>query len=147
MCPKAAGANVKYVYLDHDTDVVNEAPPILNQWYTVFDADDVRLLWCWIRQTNTEAAAKNIEVRWTIDGNVYLVSDPLASGVPDYIFRIPNPSGGGVAGLYYRAPDANACLYVDKRGQRFKVEVRITSALGTAQILTCWCVRETLEVT
>lgn len=146
--PVASGSGgVKYWLQDHDTDIVTEGPPVLNQWYPVFDAEDVRLLWCAILQSNDEAAAKDVEVRWTIDGQVYLVIDTLASGVFDYIYRWFIPSTGGTTGLMNSATMINAGGYVDKRGLSFKVEVRIVSAPGTSQILICECVRETLEQT
>jgi hypothetical protein len=147
MCPKAAGANVKYAYLDHDTDQQSLAPPVLNQWYTLFHAYDVRLLWCKVLQTNTEAAAKDIEIKWTIDGNVYFASISCNSGTDYFIYRQQAPSVAGTSGLYFQAATVNAVYYVDKRGQDFKVEVRIVTALGTAQTLLCQCVRETLEQT
>lgn len=147
MCPQAAGAAVKYVYLDHDTDVRSEVPPILNQWYQVFHAYDVRLLWCTVTQTNDEVAAKNMEVRWTIDGTVYFCTVAAANGTTYYIFRTRLPSTAGTLGLEATVTQLNAVFYVDKRGQDFKVEVRMTSALGTNQTLLAYCVRETLEQT
>lgn len=143
--PKAFGQ--KFMYLDHDSDVVNEAPPVLNQWYTAFDALDVRLIWCRARQTNVETAAKDINVRWTIDGNVYFVNTTMDNNTWYYVFRYPNASTGGTLGLATGTPIENAGYHVDKRGQSFKVEVRIVSALGTNQTLECECVRETLELT
>lgn len=137
----------KYAYLDHDTDIVNLAPPVLNQWYEVFHAYDVRLLWCLLYQTNGEAAAKNIEIRWTIDGTVYFNVSALTSGTGYYVYRDYTENFGGTVGLVTTANIVNAAYYVDKRGQDFKVEVRITSALGSAQAFSCRCVRETLEVT
>jgi hypothetical protein len=147
MCPKAAGANVKYAYLDHDTDRQNLAPPVLNQWYTVFHAYDVRLLWCKFVQTNGEAAAKDIEVRWTIDGTPYFGSQTAASATSYLTYRDFNESAAGTLGLSITAAFTNGAFYVDKRGQDFKVEIRIVTALGTAQTLICRCVRETLEPT
>ena len=143
--PKASG--MKFHYLDHDTDVQSLAPPVQNTWYEVFHAYDVRLLWCTVTQANDETAAKDIEVRWTIDGNVYLGIGNCASASPYYVFRRLLPSAGGTAGLIILAGTQNAAYGVDKRGQDFKVEVRITSALGTNQTLICRCVRETLELT
>jgi len=143
--PKAFGQ--KYMYLDHDTDVRSLAPPVQNQWYTVFDAYDVRLLWCIIYQSNGEAAAKNLEVRWTIDGNVYLGSIAALDSATYWVFRDHVPSTGGTAGLGLWAGTFNSAYLVEKRGQDFKVEVRITSPLGTNQFLLCRCVRETLELT
>lgn len=143
--PAASGSGVKYAYQDHDTDVVSLAPPTLNNWETVFDEEDVRLLWCVIHQSNDETNAKNVEVRWTIDGNEYLVAVALSDLTLNWIYRSYAPSAGGTAGLANSATEKNACGYTDKRGQSFKVEVRITSALGTNQTLSCYCVRETLE--
>ena len=139
--------HVKEWLRDHDTDEVLETPPVQNTWYEVFDAEDVRLIWCWIYQSNTENDAKDIEVRWTIDGNVYFVAVALDDATPNYIYRIWTPSGGGTAGLASTATEANAGHYVDKRGLDFKVEIRMTSVPGTNQLLQCRCVRETLEVT
>jgi hypothetical protein len=138
---------VKYMWLDHDTDVVSEAPPVLNQWYTVFDADDVRLIWCNILQNNGEAALKDLEIRWTIDGNVYFCTIHANANTDYYGLRTWLPSAGGTSGIEGNAVVLNAARYVDKRGQHFKVEVRIVTALGTNQTLRCWCVRETLEPT
>ena len=137
----------KMMWRDHDSDVVNEAPPVQNEWYPVFDAEDVRLIWCVILQDNTEAAAKDVEVRWTIDGTPYLVSVNLAAATPNWVYRFYLPSAGGTAGLDSTVNPQTAGYWVDKRGQSFKVEVRITSALGTNQTLICRCVRETLEQT
>lgn len=139
--------HVKHHYLDHDTDQQSLSPPILNQWYTVFEAHDVRLLWCVTRQKNDESAAKNLEVRWTIDGNVYRSAASHVHDTVYYWYRGHLPSAVGTAGLYSTTTSSTAGKYTDKRGIDFKVEVRITSALGTNQTFDCWCVRETLERT
>lgn len=139
--------HVKEWLQDPDTDVVDETPPVQNTWYEVFDAEDVRLLWCVIRQDNDETAAKDIEVRWTIDGNVYLEQVGLNDATSMWVWRDHDPSVGGTGGLSSSTSIFNAAYYTDKRGLDFKVEVRITSVPGTNQRLRCWCVRETLEVT
>lgn len=141
------GVAPKYWLRDHDSDVVDENPPDQNQWYEVFHAQDVRLLWCQIYQTNTEVAAKDIEVRWTIDGNVYLSTVALDDATTNYVYRHHTPSTGGTLGLQSGAGVVNAGYNVDKRGLDFKVEVRMIGVPGTAQQLLCRCVRETLEVT
>lgn len=145
--PAASGAHIKYMWLDHDTDVVSLAPPVLNQWYTVFHAYDVRLLWCTLYQVNDEAAAKNIEMQWTIDGNVYFGTFGPNNNTRYSTFRDWWESAGGTSGISFGIADYNAGWFVDKRGQDFKVEIRIVSALGTNQTLRCYCVRETLEPT
>jgi len=145
--PEAHSRHVKYSYQDHDTDTVNQAPPILNTWYTLFDDEDVRLLIHEVKQSNDELAAKTIEVRWTIDGNVYFTSASLDNNTEYYVWRTFFASAGGTAGLVISTTYYNACRYTCKRGQSFKVEVRITSALGTNQILISRAIRETLEET
>jgi hypothetical protein len=147
MCPKAAGANVKYAYLDHDTDLVDVSPPVLNQWYTVFDAYDVRLLWCLVEHINTTPQNETIEIRFTIDGTVYFGSQNAVTTTEYWVYRGTYQSAGGTGGLLVSAAQVNGACYVDKRGQHFKVEVRISSALGANQRLICRCVRETLEQT
>ena len=145
--PIAHQGEVKYHYRDHDTDRVSEAPPVQNQWYTVFDAEDVRLLWCRTTQTNDETAAKDVEVRWTIDGNVYLSTTSMDDNTDYFTYRVAGPSAVGTAGLNSATPARHGTDKIDKRGLSFKVEVRITSVPGTNQTLVCDCVRETLEET
>jgi len=145
--PQASGAAVKYAYLDHDSAVVNEAPPVQNQWYTVFDEENVRLIWCVVTATDLLAAGADIEVRWTCDGNVYFMAHTVASGGPEWVFRMWSPSTGGTLGLSTDDSVRNAAFNVDKRAQSFKVEVRVTSAVLATDILEAWCVYETLEVT
>ena len=139
--------HVKEWLQDHDSDIVDETPPVQNTWYEVFHAQDVRLLWCCVNQNNDELAAKDVEVRWTIDGNVYLTSDALDDLTNYFYYRYIFPSLGGTQGLKTQTPEINVARYLDKRGLDFKVEVRMTSVPGTNQRLRCWCVRETLEVT
>lgn len=145
--PEASGRHVKYHYRDHDTDLVNEAPPVQNTWYEVFHAQDVRLIWCMVQQDNDEVAAKDIQVRWTIDGTVYFRPLSILSGTVFTVFRNWNGSTGGTDGLEAEQGRKNAGYYVDKRGLDFKVEIRMTAVPGTNQVLICRCVRETLETT
>lgn len=133
----------QYHYLDNDTDNETLAPPVLNAWNEVFDALDVALLYCSIYQQNDESAAKNIEVRWTIDGNVYLVSVAANHATNYYIFRNAVPSGVGTAGLQADTNMRMSAFDAPKHGQSFKVEFRITSAPGTNEAMICYCVKET----
>lgn len=137
---------VKYAWQDHDADEVSEAPPVQNTWYEVFDAEDVRLLLCLVRQENDETAVKDIEVRWTVDGTVYVRASTLNHATNYWIHRAEDPSTAANE-LVASTSRYNAGFYTDKRGLSFKVEVRITSPVGTNQTLVCRCVRETLEAT
>lgn len=136
----------KYHYQDHDSDRIAPTPPVLNTWYELFDAEDVRLLFHHIIQTNDEAVAKTCEMRWTIDGNVYLRSQNLNSGQDYFIYRTEAISTAG-APIYASTSTVNAGYNTCKRGLSFKVEVRITAALGTNQTLISQTVRETLVET
>jgi hypothetical protein len=146
--PAASGAGTpKQMWFDHDTDIVDVTPPVQNQWYTVFDAEDVRLLWCVMYQHDPDNGARNVEVKWTIDGTVYFIAFSLADSNYVWIWRNYEASTGGTLGLDKDTTQFNAAKYVDKRGQSFKVEIRTTSAGSGTANLRCWCVRETLEPT
>ena len=138
--PRAHAGVVKYHYRGHDNDTVFKAPPVQNEWYELFDDEDVRLTFCNVIQENDETAAKDVQFRWTIDGIVYLETVSLDNGVFAYIWRSPIDLDSGTE-------VRNAGFYTDARGQDFKVEVKMTSAPGTNQTLTCRTVRETLELT
>ena len=145
--PRASEACPKRWLKDYDSDVVDETPPVQNTWYEVFHAEDVRLIWCVVIQDNDETDAKDVEVRWTIDGNVYFRSYNLANVTLIYLIKDYAGSVGGTGGLGVNTDPTNAGHYVDKRGLDFKVEIRMTDVPGTNQRLRCWCVRETLEIT
>lgn len=145
--PTAHAGETKYAYLDHDTAVQDLTPPVLNQWYTIADEEDVRAIYCKVLQSNDEAAAKDIEFRWTLDGTVYFTSFSLPNTTWYSIMRDYTPSLGGISGIIWAAAAFNAALYADKRAQSFKVEFRITSALGTNQRLLGYFIYETLEQT
>ena len=148
--PAACGghvAQVKYHYQDHLTDHLSQAPPVRNTWYTVFDAEDVRLLWCKISHVNTEELAADLEIRWTIDTNVYTLAIAGATWATPYSIWRRCPDLGSAEELYADATEKNAAYTVDKRGKAFKVEIRMTSVPLTNPELHCWCVRETLEAT
>ena len=145
--PYAHQGEVKYAYRDHDTDLLVLIPPVQAQWYTLFDAEDVRCLYCKIYQENGEGNPKNIKVKWTIDGTVYYVVAAIVSVTDGWIFRNEEESGGGTGGLEVSATRVMAGYTTDKRGQNFKVEVCMSSAPGSFQQMRCWAVRETLEQT
>lgn len=148
--PYAGGsiaAQIKYAWQDHDPALSSQDPPVQNTWYTIMDAYDVRLLWCHVIQTNDESAAKDVEVRWTIDGTVYFDADSYEHNAGNYIFKNIYDSALGTSGLTLSSGRVNAADDVDKRGLHVKIEMRMTSAPGTNQVLTGRAVYETLEAT
>lgn len=146
MAYEAHAKQKKWHYEDNDPDQVSEAPPTLNLWYELFDEEDQRLIFHHIKQANDEVAAKTCEMRWTIDGTVYLRAQSLASGQDYFIYKTEAVSGAG-APIYASTTTVNAGYHTDKRGLSFKVEVRITEALGTNQTLISHTVREKLVET
>ena len=143
----AGGAGAEYHYLDHDTAVFFIAPPVLNQWYNVLTANDVRILSFMFDHINVEVANMDIEVRWTLDGNVYLLTANVASTTNEWVYRTTFQSGTGNE-LALSAVECAAMLkLLDKRAQSASLDIRITSALGTNQTLEAMCTYETLEPT
>jgi len=140
-------APVKYAYLHHDSGYVNEAPPIQNQWYTVFEDDDVRVIRAQMRQGNGAADNKAVEWRYTVDGLVYGCPFSLPNGVYWDIWRDRGQSPFGLTATAILTEKLNAAMHVDLRGQHVKAEVRLTDAPGANQTLQAWGVYETLEVT
>lgn len=117
-------------------------PPVLNQWYTVIDELDVAITWLTLRQNNTENAAKNLGVRFTVDGVVYQTTFSVPAASDQYIYRHPYRSVDTPPGLAMDAVMRNAGYTTQWRAQAFKFEARITSPLGTAQLLVARAVPE-----
>jgi hypothetical protein len=150
--PEASGAGgggvaVKYAYRDQDTGHLLLTPPVRNQWYTILGADDVRLLLNSIFQSNDENAAKTLEVRWTCDSGTYLLTATCNSGTQYYISRQKYPSTDPNCLEAKDFSIAPMGRLLDKRSQSFVIEIRITDALGTNQVLEGWAVYETLDIT
>ena len=149
MCPQASGAGGggkggAQPYKDHDTAFNIVSPPTINVWYPQMHDFNARVIWCCVFQVNDEAAAHSLQVRWTIDGNLYVVTIPAAANAAIYyIYRSIRPSGGGTDGLDYSATLFNAGYYVDKRGLDFLVEIQITDVPGTNQGIAAMVTYET----
>lgn len=124
------------------------APPVINVWNTLMDIFSAgQLLIFTIAQENTEAAAKNVELRMTIDDDNYadvvlgtgvaIDSDAsinrnigcLDMGTIDEVSWVNNVL---VAPVYISA-DVQFPLLFKKR---LKIEFCLRSAAGTAQTLT-----------
>jgi len=110
-------------------------PPVVNVWYTVIDEVDVDVMWLALRQNNGDAAAKNIEVRFTVDGVVYQTTFSVPHDADQYIYRQAYRSIDAIPGLAMGATLRNAGYTKGWKAQAFKFEVRITSPLGTDQAI------------
>ena len=71
----------------------------------------------------------------------------MGSNSTSYVYRYEYGSFGGTDGLEIGNAVFNAAHYVDKRGHDFKIEIRMTSAPGTNEVIDAYAVYETLEQT
>jgi len=126
---------------------VAENPPTQNVWYIVIDEDDAELAWLIIRQSNTEVAAKSVQVRFTVDGVVYQATYNIPSHSTTYVYRTDLTAADASGGLAIDTVIRNAAYTVMWRGQAFKFEVRLTSIPGTNQWLIARAVPNLDEVT
>jgi hypothetical protein len=143
--PAASGAGKKYWLEDHDTAERILDPPVQFMEYEVLREINVRLLFFGFIQTNDEQAAKDIQIRWTIDGTPYLVTQTALHNTFYWVYRNVTPSSVGTLGLTSTTTEVNAGLHVDKRGLHFVIEMSMQSLPGTTQVLTGWAAYETLE--
>lgn len=124
-------AQVQYYWNKEAIAQINQAPPVQNTWYTVLDTKvDVRLIWLVLRQDNDETDNKNLEIRVTMDG-VALIGTIDAVNLTYYQAYL-NLSADT---LIVSGTKFNSGYYVDIRGRSVKVEIRITSVVGTNQVL------------
>jgi len=108
-------------------------PPVKDQWYTPLDEDNARVYFINVYQENDEDAAKNIELKMTIDGVDYgavSLSQTHDAFYYWYVARdtISETMFGGTA-----FANVEGGTYIE--GKHVKIEVRITSTLGTNQTL------------
>jgi hypothetical protein len=144
--PQAA-AQVRYWLINQDTAYIEAIPPIINQWYTVLEADDLRLKIFALSFVNDEQATPNWEIKWTLDGNIYLFHyDPESDGQM-YVSMKKYSIANGVSLWDSSSPLPISNKFFDMCCLHGKLEIRLTNALGTNPILKAWCVYETLEVT
>lgn len=148
MCPSASGAGgKKYAWKDHPLAQALLEPPTQNVAYTALHAYNVRVLQCYIWQFNDEHAAKQVETRWTIDGNVYVNSENIDESL-DYWVHARGDDPGDIVYTQKTTPDlTNAGYNVDKRGLDVLIQVKLISAPGGRQKLYCNVLYETLEET
>ena len=76
----------------------NQAPPVINTWYTALEVINTptRLYWTKIRQTNGELAAKNVEIRITVDG-IVLASSPTSCANNTWMLGCKSSSTDGTS--------------------------------------------------
>lgn len=84
----ASAAVTKFGWKLYNTLTDTRAPPTQNVYHEVFDlADGSKLHYITVEQNNDETDAKNVDIRFTIDGQTYeLIGTALAHGEIYYIY-------------------------------------------------------------
>lgn len=106
--------------------------PVQNTWYTVLDTTKfVKLIYLVLGQGNAETADKSCQLQVVMDGITHTMPNvSISNNVYKYCYLHPLSDE-------MRAIDAliNAAYYDSWEGHSVKVEARLTSAVGTNQIL------------
>lgn len=123
----------KFFYEFQGMAQVSESPPVQNTWYTLFDEEDVILYLWFLVQRNDDTAAKNVEIRATIDG-IPLLGTTNAAENQDY-WLVEDDSLRNQLDIETSVKMFE--WYSPVHGQAVKLEVRITDAPGTNQLLLC----------
>ncbi len=113
--------------------------PVQNTWYTVLNAKNVRIKSIQLKQSNDEAAAKTLAIRGAVDGNAIAAS---SSAPANNVWL-----NQGLSGVVDSFPASvrEAAYYVSLDAKSATVEIEITSALGTNQLLFASVQYEQLE--
>lgn len=138
--PKASDialAQLIYLWKLQDKIYQKQDPPEQNTWYTLLDDELVRLIYVNMYQTSLEAAAIDVESRWTIDGVVLLGDDSLADDTNVYVHKYCESNLGENPTLELTISETliNSAGYVALIGHEVKLEYRITSIPQTIQVL------------
>ena len=117
--------------------------PVLNQWYTVLDTvRNVRVRNVAIYQSNDEAAQKQLQVRFTINGVASAVDASNSASGAWNGFKIFSVNDTPT----YTANEVDSlATYVNLNYSSIKIEIRTTSALGTNPLLKCTVQYEQLK--
>ncbi len=122
------------------------APPVQNTWYPIKLLDGlgadldikapIRVIYFSMKHDNTDSSALTINMRVTIDGNVYTaVADAAGADNTVYYFYV-DPTADA---LLSTTTVFNTAYYEALVGNSLKVEVRMTGVPGTAEKLYGWC--------
>lgn len=135
---------IKWVWQADDRGLLRIAGIVINTWYPMTNSDPntlgvigggVKVLTVRIRQSNDELAAKNIDLRLTIDGYALAIS---VAALLNNIFTCIVLDG--IVLVDRVSPDRAAFWYSDTGREPFECstflgEIQITSAVGTNQQL------------
>lgn len=140
--PRASAAyvaQVKYWRRHYPLAVLDQVPPVQNTWYTLLETvEDVWLAFVRVLQANDEVAVKNINMRWTADGRTLTrqAGDLGQANNTTNWWSLQSNTLDDISGSTTITPAGTA---IDGGGPFFglsvKLEVRLTSVVGTNQTL------------
>lgn len=145
--PAASGAHKKYAWMDHDPAFIDIDPPVQNTWYEVYHNYDVRQILMSVKYKDDEEDGATVEVKWTCDGNIYTIEIELDNNYQLYVYKNKYSVLDIEDTLSSVDWGPSALFYQDKRALEFKVEIRVTSVVGTNAHLYGYALYETLEET
>lgn len=114
-------------------DVLAQAPPVINVWYTVLEANDIMLCYVRLQQHNTDVADNTIELELSLDGNVISTVCPGVEGSIYYASLDDDQDE-----LTFNAARILAGMDVPLYASQCRVRIRLTQAPDTAESLNCW---------
>ncbi len=121
--------------------------PTLNVYDTAFE--DVsgwkRLVGLTITRTNIEADARDVRVRWTLDGNVFtsIPAVTLNHGDLYYCFRAPMPD---TVSIRLTTTPRNMVMYTNIMCESAKIEVMPVTSMGTGVVHSIRLIYEELRI-
>lgn len=134
----------KFFYSHNPMALLSQTPTI-NTWYAILAAtDDVKLDEIAITQSNDEAAAKNLQLRIVVDGETIALSDTsVPNAATRFVSLTVSPTDHTLALVTGQGSIIGFPLY----GLSLAIDMRITSATGTNQLIKGGAHYQTLEVT
>jgi len=152
---------LKHAWKLHDAETDTRAPPTQNVYHEIFDlAGGQKFHYITIKQTNDEVAAKNVDVKLTIDGETYEKTGlSFGNGEIYYLYWTDiglDPPAATLGASNSGILPAFGFSMDDSAGAKFipdveemtaaKLEVKMTSAPGTNQVLATVFRRSSKEV-
>lgn len=134
---------IKYVFHHVEIIVDDHSPPVTNTWYTVLTATGgIEVESVTIIQTNTEAAAKDVDIEIIADGVTLTKSTNLVDSTENFLYT---DTDGNIqyrdtnfahAGLKTVSSTGMEIMERVFKANNFRLRVKNVSAAGTAQTLT-----------
>lgn len=134
--PQAQGRDVHRCYGWEPLAILDQTPVVQNTWYTVLEAEDVRVPYITIMHDNTDNVAKEVEIRLTLDGSVYTITWTLADNTWNWIHCLAQSDAFGNSATPRPAGANDDDHGLEIFAHDFKYEIRMTAVPGTNEVLS-----------